>query len=320
VKAARVHRFGPSSVIEIEDVEKPRPEADQVLVEVHAAGVGPWDTWIRSGKSVLPQPLPLTLGSDFSGVVAAVGAKVTSCARGDEVFGVTSPRYTGASADYAAVPATMVAHKPRRLSHVEAASVPVVAVTALQMLVDHARVAPGERVLILGAAGSVGAYAVQLARTLGVRVIGTVRRSADVDDVRRLGAHEVVAVAATRIDEVVAPVDVVIDTVGGEAANRAMALLSRGGRFVTAVPNPDRELAARYGVHAKFMLVDVRSGPLARIAELFDEGELVANVGEVMALEDVRAAHEMLEGKRPHRRGKIVLALAPGAERAPAAA
>ena len=123
-----MHRYGGPEVIEIEDIEKPEPEADQVLVRVYAAGVGPWDGWIRGGKSVLPQPLPLTVGSDLSGVVEAVGARVTGFAPGDEVFGVSSPRYTGASADYAVVPPTMLARKPRVLSHVDAASVPVVAV------------------------------------------------------------------------------------------------------------------------------------------------------------------------------------------------
>ncbi|NUO51390.1 MAG: NADP-dependent oxidoreductase [Polyangiaceae bacterium] len=320
MKAARVHRFGPSSVIQIEEVEKPQPEADQVLVEVHAAGVGPWDTWIRGGKSVLPQPLPLTLGSDFSGVVTAIGANVTSWSPGDEVFGITGPQYTGASAEYAAVPQTMLAHKPRGLSHVEAASVPVVAVTAMQMLGEHARVVPGERVLILGAAGAVGAYAVQLARTSDVHVIGTVRRKDEVAYVRSLGAGEVVDVATARMEDVVAPVEVVIDTVGGELANRSMALLSRGGRLVTAVPNPDQALAARYGVSASFMLVDVRTEPLTRIAELFDKRELITNVGEVLPLSDIRAAHEMLERTRPHRRGKIVLALTSDAKQSPVAA
>ena len=146
MKAARVHRYGPPDVIEIEDIEKPQPEADQVLVQVHAAGVGPWDGWIRSGRSVLPQPLPLTLGSDFSGIVETVGARVTSFAPGDEVFGLSSGDFTGSYAEYAAVPSTRLARKPRALSHVEAASVPVVAVTALQMLFDHARIASGERV------------------------------------------------------------------------------------------------------------------------------------------------------------------------------
>ena len=309
MKAARLRRFGPPDVIELEDIETPQPEADGVLVQVHAAGVGPWDGWIRGGKSVLPQPLPLTLGSDLSGVVEAVGPRVTGFAPGDEVFGVSSPRFIGAYAEQAAAPATMLARKPRRLTHVDAASVPVVAVTALQLLFDHARVAPGERVLILGAAGSVGAYAVQLARSAGVHVIGAMRRDHDTAYVQRLGANEVVDIAAVRIEEAVRRADVVIDLVGGDAANRSMALLARGGRLVSAVSQPDQERATRQGVTAKFILVDVRTEPLTRIAALLDAQQLTTNVGTVLPLADVRIAHEMLEGRRPHPRGKIVLAV-----------
>lgn len=308
MKAARVHRFGSPDVIEIEDVEIPRPDADQVLVEIHAAGVGPWDGLIRRGESVLPQPLPLTLGSDLSGVVEAVGARVTELAPGDEVFGVSSARFTGAYAEHAAAPASKLARKPRGLSHVEAASVPVVAVTALQMLFDHARVAPGERVLVLGAAGSVGAYAVQLARGADVHVIGTVR-GGDAAYVQRLGASEVVDVAAVGIEDAVAPVDVIIDTVGGDARDRSMAVLARGGRLVSAVSEPDQERATRHGVTARFMLVDVGTEPLTRIAALLDAQRLTTNVGTVLPLADARIAHEMLEGTRPRRGGKIVLAV-----------
>jgi NADPH:quinone reductase-like Zn-dependent oxidoreductase len=304
MKAARVRRFGPPDVIEIEDIATPQPEADEVLVQVHAAGVGPWDAWIRSGKSVLPQPLPLTLGSDLSGVVEAVGARVTDLVPGDEVFGVSGPRFTGAYAEHATAPATMLARKPRRLTHVEAASVPVVAVTALQMLFDHAHVSRRERVLILGAAGSVGAYAVQLARSAGAHVIGTVRSRDDAAYVRGLGAQEVVDVSTVAVEDAVQPVDAVIDLVGGDAA---MARLVRGGRFVSAVSQPDQERAARYGVTATFMLVDVRTEPLTRIASLLDAQELTTHVGTVMPLADARIAHEMLDGTRPRPRGKIVL-------------
>ena len=307
MKAARVRRFGPPEVIELEDIETPQPEADQVLVQVHAAGVGPWDAWIRSGKSVISQPLPLTLGADLSGIVEAVGARVTGFAPGDEVFGVSSPRFTGAYAEHVAAPASMLARKPRGLSHIDAASAPVVAVTALQMLFEHARVARGERVLVLGAAGSVGAYAVQLARDAGVHVIGTVRGDQDTAYVQRLGANEVVDVAAVRIEDAVTSVDVVIDLVGGDPANQAMALLARGGRLVSAVSQPDQERTTRHGVTATFILVDVRTESLIRIAALFDAQRLATNVGALLPLADARIAHEMLEGRRPRPHGKTVL-------------
>jgi NADPH:quinone reductase-like Zn-dependent oxidoreductase len=200
----------------------------------------------------------------------------------------------------------MIARKPRRLDHVDAAAVPVVAVTALQMLVDHARVQPGQRVLILGAAGAVGAFAVQLARDAGAHVIGTVRGT-DVEYARRLGAHEVIDVTSADPDRV-GPVDSVVDLVGGEAQDRSLAQLAPGGVLVSAVSRPDRERARQRGVTAVFLLVQVATAPLARIASLLDDGQLrTTRVGTVLPLTDARVAHEMLEGIRPRPRGKIVL-------------
>lgn len=173
MKACRVHHFGPPDVILIEEVDRPHPGEGEVLVRIKAAGVGPWDAWIRAGKSVLPQPLPLTLGSDLSGAVEAIGPAVTALKPGTEVFGVTNRQFTGAYAEYAVASAGMIAAKPVRLSDAEAASVPVVAVTAQQALFEQAKLAAGQTVLIHGAAGSVGAYAVQMARLAGLRVIAT---------------------------------------------------------------------------------------------------------------------------------------------------
>ena len=313
MRAARVHRFGPPDAIVIERVPRPTPGEGQVLVRVAAAGVGPWDGWIRAGRSVLPQPLPLTPGSDLSGVVEAVGAGVAGLRPGDEVYGVTNGRFTGAYAEYALAEAASVARKPRTLDHVRAAAVPVVAVTAWQMLFDRARVAAGQRVLVHGAAGAVGAYAVQLARRAGARVIGTAR-GADVDRVRELGADEAIDVDAVRFEAAVAAggaVDVVVDLVGGEVQARSLEVLGPGGVLVSAVSEPDRGDAAHRGVRASFMLVDVTGAALVEVARLLDERRLRAgDVGEMLPLEQAVLAHRMLEGEEPHRRGKIVLGVA----------
>src|SRR5574342_232367 len=142
MKAIRIHSFGSPDVLSLEDVPKPEPGSSEVLVQVKAAGVGPWDALVRSGKSALPQPLPLTLGSDLSGVIDFAGPAVEPLKAGDEVFGVTNERFTGAYAEYALAKATMIAHKPKTLNYAHAASVPVVAVTAWQMVCDYADVAP----------------------------------------------------------------------------------------------------------------------------------------------------------------------------------
>src|SRR4051794_28077844 len=150
--AWRVHEFGPPEIMKFERVPRPEPGPGEVLVKVEAAGVGPWDGWIRSGKSALPQPLPLTLGSDLSGEIVAMGTGVSGLRVGDQVYGVTNPRFIGAYAEYALASAGMVANKPASLTHVEAASVPVVAVTAWQALFDHAQLKAGQTVVIHGAA------------------------------------------------------------------------------------------------------------------------------------------------------------------------
>jgi len=162
MKAARIEKFGGPEVVVVADVARPRPANAEVLVRVAAAGVGPWDALIREGKSKVSPPPPLTLGSDLSGVIEETGPGVSQFKTGDEVYGVTNPQFVGAQAEYAVASANMIALKPLPLSHPEAASVPIVAVTAWQMLHDHAHVQAGQTVLILGAAGNVGAYAFSL--------------------------------------------------------------------------------------------------------------------------------------------------------------
>jgi NADPH:quinone reductase-like Zn-dependent oxidoreductase len=306
VKAARVHQYGPPSAIALEDLAIPVPGAGEVLVRVHAAGVGPWDGWVRAGKSVLPQPLPLTLGADFSGVIAAVGPGVAQFAPGDEVFGVTNPRFTGAYAEYAIAAAGMIAKKPSSLTHVDAASVPVVAVTAWQALFEEARLERGANVLIHGAAGNVGAYAVQLAHAAGMHVTATTF-ARDIAYVRSLGADNVIDAGSARFEDEVRNVDAVIDLVGGEMQQRSFGVLRAGGRLVSAVSEPDQKRAMAQGVTARFFLVKVTTGHLNRIAALIEERRLRTNVATVLPLAGAREAHEMLEGVRPRPGGKIVL-------------
>ena len=306
MKAWRVNGFGGTEAMTLEDVALPQPGPGEILVKVAAAGVGPWDGWIRSGHSALPQPLPLTLGSDLSGTVAALGDGVTDFAEGEAVYGVTNPRFVGAYAEYAVAKAGMIAGKPESLSHEQAASVPVIAVTAWQALFEQARVGRGQTVLIHGGAGNVGAYAVQFARQSGARVIATAG-TGDVETVRALGADRVIDYRTQRFEDAISDVDVVIDLVGGETQARSFAVLKTGGMLVSAVSEPDQALAAQHGVKALFFLVEVTTLHLTRIAEMIDAGELRVNVGQVLPLAEARTAHEMLEGTRPHPRGRIVL-------------
>ena len=308
MKAVRVHRFGPPEVIALEDVPKPEPSNGEVVVQVKAAGIGPWDALIRSGKSALPQPLPLVLGSDLSGVIDSIGPGVEQFKVGDEVFGVTNERFTGAYAEYALAKAAMIAPKPKSLNHTHAASVPVVAVTAWQMVFDFAQLSSGQSVLIQGGAGNVGGYAVQLAKLAGALVIATASAK-DVSYVRSLGGVGVIDYRATRFEERVKETDAVIDTVGGDTLDRSYGVLKRGGIVVSSAAQPSNEKAEHHGVRAVFFLVQVTTERLRKIAELIDAEKLRTEVGEVLWLDEARKGHEMLEGA-PHRRGKIVIKVA----------
>jgi NADPH:quinone reductase-like Zn-dependent oxidoreductase len=191
MKAARIHSFGPPDVVVVEDLPMPSPGPNEVLVRVMAAGVAPWDAIIREGKSkVSPQP-PLTLGSDLSGVIEKIGPGVTDFAPADEVYGVTNSQFCGAQAEFAIAMAGMIARKPQPLNYVEAASAPVIAGTAWQMLFQYAQATRGQTVLVVGAAGNVGAYAVQLAVDAGIHVVAIAHLD-DEDLLRSLGVKSII--------------------------------------------------------------------------------------------------------------------------------
>ena len=306
MRAARVLRFGPPHVITIDNLPRPEPAAGQLLVRVQAGGVGNWDALTREGK--FHQPLPLILGGELSGIVEAIGADVPGFKVGDEVYGATSRQWTGAHAEYALPSASMMARKPRTLNFVEAASAPIASLTASQMLFDHAQVTAGQTVLIHGAAGNVGAYAVQLGKQSGVRVIATAA-AADLDSVRGRGAERVIDYRTERFEEMVTRVDAVLDTVGGDTQQRSLRVLKPGGILVSAVSLVPEATLERYRVRGAFLRVDVTTARLTRIAHLFDTGAIVTDVGTVLPLEGARVAHEMLAGA-PHNRGKIVLNVA----------
>jgi NADPH:quinone reductase-like Zn-dependent oxidoreductase len=308
--AWRAHAYGPPDVMKFERIARPVPGPGEVLVRVKAAGVGPWDGWIRAGQGAEPQPLPLILGSDLAGDVVAVGPGVSRPLVGEQIYGVTNPQFVGAYAEYALAAAAMVARKPASLSFIDAAGVPVVAVTARQALFDHARLTAGQTVVIHGGAGAVGAYAVQLAHQAGLHVIAT----ASADDaalVRGLGADTVIDYRTGRFEDKVRDADAVIDLVGGDTQKRSFQVLRHGGKLISAVSGPDQTLAQRHGVEASFFLVEVTTEELTAIASLIDDGTLRIGPSVVLSLADAPQAHRMLEGQQPRPKGKIILATLP---------
>jgi NADPH:quinone reductase-like Zn-dependent oxidoreductase len=306
MKAARIHQFGPPEVISLDELPQPTATGNEVLVRVAAAGVGPWDAWIREGKSVVTVALPVTLGSDISGIVEQIGPAVSQFAVGDVVYGVSNANFTGGYAEYAVASENTLSLKPKSLDWLAAASAPIVSVTAWQMLFEYSKAQPGQSVLILGAAGSVGSYAVQLAAQAGLTVFATAS-SADADYVRGLGAALVVDYKTASLADVVPLVDIVFDMVGGSSRDASLPTIKPGGILVSIVSDITPTPAPN--IRGIFFLVEVTSQRLRRLTELFDSDRLRANVGTDLPLEAVRLSHEMLGGA-PHRRGKIVLRVA----------
>jgi NADPH:quinone reductase-like Zn-dependent oxidoreductase len=308
MKAIRVHEFGGIDTMRLDEIPRPVPKGGQVLVAVKAASVGPWDRLIREGESGLGQALPLILGSDISGTVAALGAEVGVFALGDAVYGATNDLFVGGYAEYALVEAGKVARKPAVLDYVTAAGLPVVAVTAWQMLFEYARIESGQAILVRGAAGSVGACATQMAKEAGARVYGTAR-TRDIERVRALGAEPIVE--GDRIGAQLASraLDAVIDTIGDDALESTWEALRPNGIIVSIVRPPDEAYLRSRSMRAAYFIVDVTRDRLDRISAMVQRGTLNLPIGEVLDLADAKIAHRMLDGA-PHKPGKIVLKVA----------
>ncbi|WP_411101764.1 NADP-dependent oxidoreductase [Streptomyces sp. cmx-4-9] len=297
---------GPEHLVE-QEIERPEPGLGEVLVRVHAAGVNPVDWKTRASGGLITWGEVPVLGWDVSGTVEAAGPGVTLHAPGDEVYGMPLfPRQAAGYAEYVVAPARHFARKPASLDHVQAAALPLAALTAWQALVDTAGVTAGQRVLVHAAAGGVGHLAVQIAKARGAYVIGTASAGKH-DLLRELGADEVVDYRSTDFEDVVRDVDVVLDAVGGDHGQRSLKVLKPGGHLVT-LPGPDGVPADADGVHAVWLLVEPDLKGLEEIAALVDQGLLKPLVDTVLPLEQAARAHEI--GEQGRTTGKIVLTVA----------
>ena len=304
--ALRAHHRGGPEVLVVERAPVPVPAAGEVLVSVRAAAITfdelTWDeTWTRDGVS----RTPVIPSHEVSGVVFELGSGVSDFKPGDEVYGLIEFDRDGAAAEFVTVPATDLAAKPSTVSHTRAAALPLAGLTALQALVDHAAVQPGEAVLVHGGGGGVGALTVQLAAILGARVTATVRSDAR-ELVSGFGAGRVIDVRTEAFDESGPVYDIVIDTVGGETLDRSFGVLRRGGRLITLSAPPPVGRADDYGVTATFFIVVPNRDQLAQLAALVDSGRLRVEIAETFPLDDGRDAFE--SGRRsPRRAGKTVI-------------
>ena len=292
MRVVRLRAAGGPEQLALEEAHRPRAGPVEALVRVQAAA-------ITRGELEWPvDRLPAIPCYELSGVVEQVGRGVAGVAEGDEVLALTPFDRDGVAADYAAVPAELLVPRPRALGHAKSAAIPLPALTAWQGLFDHGRVNADERVLIHGAAGNVGGFAVQLARAAGAHVIGTAS-AANLDLVLQLGAHEAVD-AADGFEKAVESVDVVFDTVGGERLRRFRAVLRTGGRLVSVAEEPPEG-----GV---YFIVEPNRDQLDSLARLVDGGDLRPPPVEVFPLTSAREA--FARSLQPGRRGKVVLAVA----------
>lgn len=323
MKAIVLTAFGGVENLQLQDIAVPSVDAGELLVRVVATSVNPLDYQIRRGDYPAHVPLPAVIGHDVSGVVERVGAGVHEFKPGDEVFytpKIFGPK-GGSYAEFNVVPQALVTHKPRNLSHAEAASTTLVGGTAWEALVSRARLGPAETVLIHGGAGGVGSIAIQLAKTMGARVL-TTARAGQADFVRSLGADEAIDYeAADYVDQVrdltgARGVDVVLDTIGGQTLERSPLVLADAGRVVTIVDiATPQNLVNAWGVNAEYHFVFTRQnrGKLQALKELLERGRIRPVVGATFSLAEMADAHRALEtgshqGQRL--RGKVVVNVA----------
>jgi NADPH:quinone reductase-like Zn-dependent oxidoreductase len=312
MKAIRIHNYGGPEVLQYEDAPRPKPQAGEVLIRVHAAGVNPIDWKVREGhmKDFWPHKFPLILGWGLSGVVEEVGpAAAGRFKKGDAVFAMADPTRDGAYADYIAVRATALALKPNSLHHIRAAAVPLAALTAWQSLFDTAQLQPGQRVLIHAGSGGVGHFAVQLAKWKGAYVFATASTK-NQDLLRGLGVDEPIDYTQQRFENVVRNIDVVLDTLGGETQERSWSVLKKGGVLVSLVQPPSEEKGEELGVRAAIIGAQPNGAQLAEIAKIIDAGQLAPVIDRILPLSEVHRAHEL--SKSGHTHGKIVLRISNG--------
>ena len=309
MKAVSIYSYGGPDVLVYEDAPRPHPADGEVLVRVHAAGINPVDWKIREGhlKDMLHHTFPLVLGWDVSGVVEAVGSGLTRIKAGDEVFSRPDIMRDGAYAEFIVIRESEVALKPKSIDHLHAAALPLGGLTGWQTLFDAGGLQPGQRVLIHAAAGGVGHLAVQLAKWKGAHVIGTAAER-NHEFLRKLGVDQVIDYDTERFEEVIQPVDVVLDTMGGDTQARSWKVLKRGGILVSIASPPSAETAAAQGVRQAFVFTQPNAAELTEIAQLADADKLKVIVETVLPLSDATRGQELSE--RGHTRGKIVLRVA----------
>lgn len=311
MKSVQIKKYGSSKVIEInQSAPEPIVSVGKVLVIVKAAGVNPIDWKIREGymQQKIQLQFPSTLGMDLSGVIKQVGEGVSAFKQGEEVYGQAAvvTGGSGAFAEMALANGDSIAHKPRNLSHAEAAALPLVGVSAWQALVENMALSKDQKILIHGGAGGIGSVAIQLAKYLGAYITTTVSTT-DKQFVQELGASEVIDYKTQNFEDILNDNDAVFDTIGGETYKRSLKVLKKGGIIVSMLERPNLELMNQYGVKAIFQFTQVNKDRLTKLAQWVDQNNIRVNVEKTFSLDE--AGNALDYQKDIHPRGKVVLAV-----------
>lgn len=308
MKAAQFSQYGGPEVIQVVEVDTPTPKENQVLVEVHASSINPFDTTVRAGymKEMIPLELPVTLGGDIAGEIVELGSDVSGFAVGDKVYGQANvvAGNSGAFAELTATKAESVAKIPSNIDFLEAASLPLVGVSALQALTEHINLQPSQKLFIHGGGGGIGTIAIQIAKNIGAYV-ATTATGDQIDIVKKLGADEVIDYKSQDFNEVLSDYDAVFDAVGGDDFAKSFGILKNGGVAVTMIAEADEAKAGEHGITAIRQQTHATTERLSKLRELVESGVVAPQVDKVFSLDDIQAAFKAKEEGMVS--GKVVL-------------
>jgi len=307
--AVQINSYGGSDVLTINNnAKKPEPAKGQILVEVGAAALNPVDNAIMGGymKDIVPLPFPITLGGDFSGVIVQIGEGVSGLKLSDKVYGqaICVNGGSGSLAQFVVANVANTGKMPKNINFVEASSLPLAGVSAIQALEENIKLKRGQKILIHGGAGGIGSVAIQIAKHLGAFVAATVS-SGDIDFVKKLGADQTIDYRKEPFEQKLKDFDAVLCLVRGETINKSFRILKKGGILVSLVGLPETELIDKYGVSAIKQMTDTNTNYLNRLTELVDDGKIKVQIDRVFSLsQSIEAFKHLTEG---HPRGKIVI-------------
>lgn len=307
MKAAQISEYGGPSVLQINEIDTPAASEGQVLVEVHAASLNPFDSTVRNGyvKQMIKN-LPATLGGDIAGVITELGEGVEGFAVGDKVYGQAAvvAGNSGAFAEFAATKASQIAKMPENMDFNEAASLPLVGTSALQALTEHINLQAGQKIFIHGGAGGIGTIAIQVAKDIGAHI--TTTATADgIELVKNLGADEVIDYKSQDFSEILKDYDAVFDTVGGDDFNKTFGILKKGGIAVSMIAQPDEAKASELGITAMMQGTKVNTAVLDKLRGLVESGKVLPQVGKVFKFEQITQA--FTERENGSISGKVVI-------------